>query len=123
MSLDVQLFSKYTFAVPRFIWSLMLAGIVLGLAIGGQDSLAGIISDFVSLLGYWVVSFISILFLEHTIFRPRLGGYDAENWRDQSKMPLGLAGIFTLLASYAIATMGMVQTWVCYTSLSSDIKL
>lgn len=111
-SLSIQLWGKHFLAVPRFVWNTLLAAISLGLAWGGRDSLADIITDFLSLLGYWTICFGLILAIEHFWFRPRIGGYDLEGWQDQDRMPWGIAGCISLALGFGLSFVGMDQTWV-----------
>jgi NCS1 nucleoside transporter family len=114
--LSIQLLGHYFHAVPRFIWSFFVALVVALLAIIGKDHLSTIVSDFVSLLGYWTVSFTLILLIEDQFFRKRSGeGYNLEVWNTPSKLPLGAAATFSLLAGYlAGGVPGMAQVWVSH---------
>ncbi|KAH7116499.1 nucleoside transporter [Dactylonectria estremocensis] len=75
--ISIQLLGAYFQVIPHFIWNTLTAGVILGLAWGGQNSLLAILSNFTALLGYWVLLFVGCMALEHFIFRPRLGGYNA----------------------------------------------
>ena len=97
--------------MPRFIWSLLVAIVVAVLAIAGQQHLSTIVSNFVSLLGYWTVSFTLVLLIEDNWFR-RHDGYNLSAWDTPSKLPWGVAAVFALLAGYcAGGVTGMAQTW------------
>jgi purine-cytosine permease-like protein len=102
-------------AVPRFIWNILLTAIALGLAWGGRNSLETILTNFLSLLGYWTICFGGILAIENFYFRPRIGGYDLEGWQDQKRMPYGIAGCTSLALGIGVSFLGMDQTWVSYT--------
>lgn len=109
--LSLQLLGHYFHAVPRFIWSFVNALVIAVLAIAGRQHLSLIVSNFVSLLGYWTVSFTLILLVEDQWFR-RTEGYDLNAWDIPSKLPWGLAAVFALLAGYlAGGVTGMSQTW------------
>jgi purine-cytosine permease-like protein len=109
--LSMQLLGHLFHAVPRFIWSLLFVIVVAVLAIAGQQHLSTVVSNFVSLLGYWTVSFTIILALEDKWFR-RHKGYDLTVWNDASKLPWGAAAVTSLLAGYlAGGVPGMSQTW------------
>ena len=109
--LSLQLLGHYFHAVPRFIWSLIFAVVVAVLAIAGQQNLSTVVSNFVSLLGYWTVSFTLILLLEDRVFRRR-EGYELTAWDQPSRLPLGVAAVTALLAGYlAGGVTGMSQTW------------
>ncbi|KAI5459018.1 permease for cytosine/purines, uracil, thiamine, allantoin-domain-containing protein [Mariannaea sp. PMI_226] len=109
--LSLQLLGHYFHAVPRFIWSLAFAIVVAVLAIAGQQNLSNVVEDFVSLLGYWTVSFTVILLIEDRVFRRR-DGYELTSWDQPNKLPLGIAATTALLAGYlAGGVTGMSQTW------------
>ena len=109
--LSLQLLGHWFHAVPRFIWSLLVAIVVAVLAIAGQQHLSIIVSNFVSLLGYWAVSFTLILLIEDKWFRHQ-EGYNLLAWDQPSKLPLGIAAVLALLTGYlAGGVTGMAQTW------------
>jgi purine-cytosine permease-like protein len=109
--LSMQLLGHYFHAVPRFIWSFVNALVIAILAIAGRQHLSTIVSNFVSLLGYWTVSFTLILLVEDQWFRRR-EGYNLNVWDVPSKLPWGLAAVLALLTGYlAGGVTGMSQTW------------
>jgi purine-cytosine permease-like protein len=109
--LSLQLLGHYFHAVPRLFWSLIFVIVVAVLAIAGQEHLSTIISNFVSLLGYWTVSFTIILIYEDRYFR-RHTGYDLTVWDKPHLLPWGAAAVVSLLAGYlAGGVPGMAQTW------------
>ena len=109
--LSLQLLGHWFHAVPRFIWSFLFALVVAVLAIAGKDHLSTIVSNFVSLLGYWTVSFTLILLIEDKWFR-RFEGYNLSAWDQPSKLPWGAAAVLSLLIGYlAGGVTGMAQTW------------
>lgn len=109
--LSLQLLGHWFHAVPRFIWSLLVAIITTVLAIAGQQHLSTVVSNFVSLLGYWTVSFTLILLIEDKWFRHQ-EGYNLLVWDQPSKLPLGIAAVLALLTGYlAGGVTGMAQTW------------
>jgi len=109
--LSIQLLGHYFHAVPRFIWSLLNAIVIAVLAIAGQTSLSDIVSDFVSLLGYWTVSFTFILVIEDQFFR-RHQGYNLLAWDNPKGLPWGAAAVGALVTAYlAGGVTGMQQVW------------
>lgn len=109
--LSLQLLGHYFHAVPRFIWSLITAIVIAVLAIAGRASLSAIISNFVSLLGYWSISWTLIILIEDQCFRRRTG-YNLSAWDQPSKLPPGIAATLTLLMSYLCGGLpGMAQLW------------
>ncbi|PYI13768.1 hypothetical protein BO99DRAFT_426834 [Aspergillus violaceofuscus CBS 115571] len=111
MSLSLQQLHRFVMQIPRLLWTTLISGTILGIALGGQNAVADIISNFVALLGYFGIILTGCMALEHFVFRPRLGGYDADKWQDQTVMPWGVAGLTTLLAGYGLTFLGMNQTW------------
>ncbi|KAL9084883.1 MAG: hypothetical protein Q9165_007836 [Trypethelium subeluteriae] len=109
--LSLQLLGHYFHAIPRFLWSLVWVIVVAVLAIAGQEHLSTIVSNFVSLLGYWTISFTLVLLIEDQWFRRR-EGYNLLVWDQPSKLPIGAAAVTALLAGYlAGGVSGMSQTW------------
>ena len=109
--LSMQLLGHYFHAIPRFLWSLVNAVVIAVLAIAGRQHLSTIVSNFVSLLGYWTVSFTVILLIEDQWFRRR-EGYNLNVWDVPQKLPWGVAAILSLLTGYcAGGVTGMSQTW------------
>lgn len=115
-SLSIQLWGKHFMAVPRFVWNTLLAAISLALAWGGRENLVDILTDFLSLLGYWTICFATILAIETFWFRPRNGGYDLEGWQDQDRMPFGIAACMSLFLGIGVSFLGMNQTWVSHST-------
>jgi NCS1 nucleoside transporter family len=109
--LSIQLLGHYFHAVPRLIWSLLTALVVTIIAVVGKDHLSTIVSNFVSLLGYWTISFTFILLVEDKWFR-RHEGYNLFVWDNPRKLPWGAAAILALLSGYlAGGVTGMAQVW------------
>lgn len=109
--LALQFLGDYFHAVPRFIWSFLVAVVLAVLSIAGKAHLSTIISNFVSMLGYWAIAFTCILFVEDRFFR-RKAGYNLEGWDTPSKLPWGAAAVFSLLAGYfGGGLQGMAQVW------------
>ena len=109
--LSLQLLGHYFHAVPRFIWSLLFIIVVAVLAIAGQEHLSTVVSNFVSLLGYWTVSFTVILMFEDKVIRRNMG-YDLTQWDRPEGLPIGAAAVTSLLIGYLAGGLpGMSQTW------------
>lgn len=106
-----QTLGSFFHKVPRFIWSFVITLLTLLLSVLGREHLSAIVSNFISLLGYWVVPFASMLILEDKVFRHG-HDYDLTTWNDASKLPPGIAAIVTLfLAYFGGGFVGMAQVW------------
>ena len=111
-ALSIQQFARPFARIPRFMWSIALFGVVVGLAIGAGNSLSTYLLNFLSLLGYWMTSFFVLIFVEHYVFRKgSLDNYDLDGWSDPKRLPLGIAGCVAFLIGVAGWVLGMVQTW------------
>lgn len=109
--LSIQLLGDFFHTVPRLIWSLIFTAVVTTLAVAGREHLSELVNDFVSLLGYWTVSFTIILLMEDRVFRRRQG-YDLMAWDQSGKLPWGVAAVTALLAGYLVGGLtGMDQTF------------
>ena len=111
-ALSIQLFARPLQIVPRAFWTLIIfVGIIL-LGVAGRNHLLAVLQNFLALLGYWNTAFFVILFTEHYLFRKgNLLNYNLEVWNTQSKMPIGIAGLFSFLLGIVGCILGMVQTW------------
>ncbi|MCJ1245876.1 hypothetical protein MMC30_003080 [Trapelia coarctata] len=107
----LQLWGKHFITIPRFLWCLILSLIALALGLGGRNVLEPILTNLLALLGYWTLSFGAVLFMEHFLFRKRLGGYDLSAWQDRWRMPWGVAGTGALLVGIGVSFAGMNLTW------------
>lgn len=109
--LSLQLLGDAMHAVPRFVWSLFAAVVATIMAIAGKDNLANIVNNFLSLLGYWTVSFTVVLFIEDRWFR-REKGYRLQDWDEATKLPWGIGAFVAMLTGVlAGGVTGMCQTW------------
>ncbi|KIJ26604.1 hypothetical protein M422DRAFT_272298 [Sphaerobolus stellatus SS14] len=100
--------------IPRPFWAILAFAIYTAVGVAGREHIIDILNNFLAILGYWLAFWFIIVFEEHTIFRRMnglLGGYDVEVYDTPSKLPVGLAAIFTSCCSIAGAIVGMAQVW------------
>lgn len=110
--LAFQLLGDYFHAIPRFLWSLVTVVICAVLSVAGKDRLSDIISNFVSLLGYWSTCFVAVLLIEDVWFRARGRCYDLRAWNQRDKLPPGIAAVLAAIVGYlAGAVPGISQKW------------
>lgn len=111
-ALSVQQFARPVAIIPRFIWTFLVFGAILAIAIAGKDQLLTILENLLALLGYWNTSFFVIVATEHFWFRKgQLWNYNLEAWNDPSKLPIGIAGLTAFLVGFVGWFIGMVTTW------------
>ena len=109
-SLGVQVLGRYGKAVPRYWWACVIAVIYFVCAIAGRNNLYDIFTNFLALMGYWLMIFVAIVLEEHLIFR-RGRGFDWTAWEDQSRLPVGIAALCAFLIGWVGAILGMCQKW------------
>lgn len=74
--------------IPRFIWVIFVFLIYTIAGIAGREHFSTILTNFLSILSYWLAFFIVIVVEEHFIFRRKggqLGGYNLADWDNPSK--------------------------------------
>ncbi|PPQ85497.1 hypothetical protein CVT25_006577 [Psilocybe cyanescens] len=112
--LSIQALGRPFAVVPRFFWTFVSFVIYTVAGVAGREHFSAILSNFLSILGYWTAWFIVIVMEEHFIFRRkggRLGGYNLDDWDSPSRLPLGIAGILAACFGAAGAVVGMSEVW------------
>ncbi|KAJ5774282.1 Permease cytosine/purine uracil thiamine allantoin [Penicillium paradoxum] len=108
--IDFQMLGRYAEAVPRVIWNTVAVVIYTVCALVGRSNLSEIFTNFLALMGYWVVMWFAIILEERFIFRLRTG-YNWAIWRDPSKLPLGIAALTAFIIGWVGAVLSMAQVW------------
>lgn len=108
--IDFQILGRYAEAVPRVIWNTIAAIIYTVCALVGRSNLSEIFTNFLALMGYWVVIWIAIVLEERFIFRLRTE-YNWGIWRDPSKLPIGIAAFTAFVVGWVGAVLCMAQVW------------
>lgn len=113
MGLSVSVISHYLAAMPRLIWPCFVTAIYIPLAIVGYTHFAETLSDFMSILGYWLAIFVTVLFEEHFIFRKcSFDNYKVANtWNNRKRLPAGWGALGAFCFGAAGVALGMSQTW------------
>ena len=109
-ALDFQTLGKVWKAVPRYFWVTVAAVIFFVCAVAGRNSLVLILQNFLALMGYWIVIFLTIMLEEHLIFRRGIG-FDWAAYEDKSKLPIGFAALLSFLIGWVGPIVGMYQVW------------
>ncbi|CAF9922496.1 MAG: hypothetical protein ALECFALPRED_002102 [Alectoria fallacina] len=109
-ALDCQVMGSYGKMVPRYLWVCAVALVYFVCAIAGRDQLVVIFQNFLALMGYWIVIFVSIVLEEHLIFR-RNRGFDWSGWENKNHLPAGAAALTAFFIGWAGAIIGMSQAW------------
>ncbi|KAF2112235.1 putative purine-cytosine permease FCY2 [Lophiotrema nucula] len=110
LGLNIQTTSDALIKVPRFVWSLLGGAAFLIAAIAGRNQLQEVMENFLNVIAYWLTPWLTIMLLEHFLWRRRLG-YNLEAWNKPSLLPKGFAAIFSFLVGTVICILCMSQTW------------
>lgn len=116
-ALGCQVLGRYGKMVPRYLWVCVIVLVYFVCAIAGRNHLFLIFQNFLALMGYWVMIFVSIVLEEHVIFRLRWGrdwtapAFDWSAWEDKKRLPVGFAALTAFLVGWAGAIIGMFQLW------------
>ncbi|WFD21136.1 hypothetical protein MCAP1_003393 [Malassezia caprae] len=111
-ALSIQQISPILARIPRFLWAIVLFGIVIALGLAGRETLNSYLQNFLSLLGYWCTSYVLILWMEHVFVRKgNFANYDLESWNNRHGLPHGIAASITFLVGVVCWVMGMAETW------------
>lgn len=109
-ALGCQVLDRYGQMVPRYIWVCVVVLIYFVCAIAGRGHLFVIFQNFLALMGYWIVIFVSIVLEEPLIFRPNRG-FDWSAWENEKYLPSGAAALAAFLIGWVGAIIGMSQVW------------
>jgi len=108
--IDFQILGRYSAMVPRFIWNTFAVIIFMVCALAGKNHLSEIFTNFLALMGYWVVLWIVITLEEQFIFRRRKNPtFNWSDWDKQEKLPIGLAAFAAFCVGWAGAVLCMAQ--------------
>lgn len=110
-ALSFQLMGRWFEQIPRVFWSIVAVIIFTVCACVGRDVLFDVFSNFLPLMGYWTLIWVTLTLVEELLFRRHRGGYDWTAWHDQKRLPIGLAALAAFLVGWVGAVLGMWQTY------------
>ncbi|KAJ7062730.1 putative cytosine-purine permease [Mycena amicta] len=115
MGMSISVIGVWIAKIPRLVWPIVITAIYIPIAIAGADSFSTSLEDFMNVLGYWLSIFVSVVLLEHFLFRRGSSGYTqydvANTWNRQDKTPVGIAALVAFLFGALGTAMGMAQIW------------
>jgi NCS1 nucleoside transporter family len=114
ITLNLQMLVPWLFRIPRVLFSIIITGVIIGVAIEAAKSFFVNLENFLGVIGYWSAAFIGIVLTEHLLFRR--GSFisytkDELAWDDARKLPLGIAAIGAGILCLGLLVPGMAQTW------------
>jgi purine-cytosine permease-like protein len=114
VTLNFQMLLPWLFRIPRVLYSVVITGIVIGVAIPCSVSFFASLENFVGVIGYWSAAFIGIVIIEHIVFRKRNFAEYTEDegaWDEAKRLPPGYAAIAAAVLSLGLVIPGMGQIW------------
>ncbi|KAK2004763.1 NCS1 nucleoside transporter [Colletotrichum falcatum] len=111
VSLSLQVLSKQTERVPRFVWVFVGTGIYIAISIPGYDRFEAWLENFMLIMAYWLAIYAGISVTDHVVFRRGITGYDIKDYDTPSRLPPGLAAVAAFMLGVMGAVLGMSQTW------------
>ncbi|KAK7203388.1 NCS1 family nucleobase:cation symporter-1 [Myxozyma melibiosi] len=112
LAFSMQIISHYFAIIPRFVWSTIGTGVYFGISMGAYYSFNTFMSNFMSIIAYWICIYEGISLAEHFIFRKGdMYGYDVSQINNPKAMPPGFASTFSFCVGVAGAVLGMDQVW------------
>lgn len=109
LGLSMQVLGRPFQRINRAVWALIGAVIYVLIAVAASTNFNVTLSNFLLLIAYWLGPWSIILIVEHFVFRR--GRYNAEDWNNRSKLPLGWAAIISALVGFAGVLLGAAQVY------------
>lgn len=111
-ALSIQGLGRYSKAIPRWVWCVIIMIVQLVCSIAGRNSLFDIIVKLVPIMSYWICPWLTIAAEEHVFFHIlRRVPFDWTAWEDPKRLPVGAAAFVAWLTGWAGAVVGMNQAW------------
>ncbi|KAF7588813.1 purine-cytosine permease [Aspergillus hancockii] len=111
VSLTLQVLSRYTQRVPRFIWVFLGSCASVAIAIPGYSHFETILENFMNIIAYWLAIYSGISLTDHFVFKRGFGGYRIEIYNTPNRLPPGIAALAAFCFGIAGMVTGMSQTW------------
>lgn len=111
VALTLQVLSRYTQRVPRFIWTFLASCASLAIAIPGYSHFELVLVNFMNVIAYWLAIYSGIAIADHFIFKRGFGGYRAELYDKREQLTMGIAATIAFCFGVAGMVTGMSQQW------------
>ena len=111
-SVQFQALLPFFTRIPRYVFSILITGVVIGVAIPISAELESSLVNFLGLVGYWISIYVGIFATEHVYFRKRdMTTYDHSIWNVGGKLPPGLAAMASAVLPFGLIIPCMAATW------------
>ncbi|KAK1973803.1 NCS1 nucleoside transporter [Colletotrichum cereale] len=110
ITLNFQTLVPWLVRIPRYVFSIVVTAVMIPVAIKAADDFFLNLENFVALIGYWSVSFVGIVVVEHLVFRKGDAElYDHRGWNITSSLPSGVAALGAGILSWGLVVPCMAQ--------------
>ncbi|GFF29364.1 purine-cytosine permease fcyB [Aspergillus lentulus] len=111
VALTLQVLSRYSQRVPRFVWVFLGSCASVAIAIPGYSHFETVLENFMNFIAYWLSIYSGIALTDHFLFKRGFGGYRPELYDKRDKLPLGIAASIAFGFGVAGMITGMSQSW------------
>ncbi|KAH6609130.1 hypothetical protein Trco_002476 [Trichoderma cornu-damae] len=112
ITLNFQSLAPWLFKVPRYLFAVVMTGVIIAVAITAVGDFFESLENFVSLIGYWSAAFVGIVVVEHVVFRRQdYSSYDHAIWNDAKRLPLGVAALLSGVLCFGLVVPCVDQAW------------
>ncbi|KAL3451519.1 permease for cytosine/purines, uracil, thiamine, allantoin-domain-containing protein [Aspergillus insuetus] len=112
ISLNFQLLLPFFVRVPRFVWSVIYTAILIPVSVVAAKSFFTNLENFLYVIAYWSAAFVSVVLVEHFVFRHGdCTRYEHINWDRAKSLPSGIAAIGAMALSFGLVVPCMGQVW------------
>lgn len=111
VSLTLQVLSRYSQRVPRFIWVFLGTCASIAIGVPGYSHFETILKNFMNFIAYWLAIYSGIAISDHFVFKRGFGGYRPHIYNDREKLPMGIAAALAFCFGVAGMATGMSQSW------------
>jgi NCS1 nucleoside transporter family len=107
IGLSMQVLSKTCERVGRITWTLWSALFYMLIAIPAVSDFNATLTNFMLIIAYWLGPWAIILMEEHFVFRR--GRYNAEDWNNRARLPIGWAALVAMGLGFVGVYLGAAQ--------------
>lgn len=111
VSLTLLILGRWTRKVPRFVWTVIVTGVYIAIAIPGYSNFEAVLENFMNFIAYWLAIYEGVALTDHFVFKRGFSGYTPEDYDKPDKLPPGIAAITAFLFGIAGMVTGMSQQW------------
>ncbi|EAW13866.1 cytosine permease [Aspergillus clavatus NRRL 1] len=111
VALTLQVLSRRSQRVPRFIWVFLGSCASVAIAIPGYSHFETVLENFMTFIAYWLAIYSGIALVDHFVFKRGFEGYQAELYDKPESLPHGIAASVAFAFGVAGMITGMSQSW------------